>query len=542
MRKLNDFGEKIGGAKKDLWASFHELPEEKQNEMAKKDKIWPRPRYDSLNNVERSVLYWRNEMRKAVVSHPQSNASDYVEFCTNFKKAVEKCCSMEDIAEFYREGIKPFMKKIDEKKWKYASKRTKPFFSGIAVLKYANHQDVIASDCSASNFMASREEKEAKKYDIVQATSANTESKPYRNSMFANKVRTSNCIHIFYDKQNFSKMLEDNSILFIPMYDKTRLGVFSSKELADKAITEHKSMTAAKKIGNSKKEAFLPPHLSHIERTGSNYDFFRISDGNILLSRYGLRGGEFGNYTTSKDRMGAINMAYDAFYDLYHAIGISAKDVSLGGELSIAFGARGHGNALAHFEPDRNVINITKIRGAGSLAHEWGHAMDWYIGNKLGLHGFMSDSAESDQVPDTAKELVNSMMYTPDGTETEFYKASKKFDDNYKKTGNGYWASSHEMLARAFACYVLDKLDGRKSDYLVGHAECATNGIDIAYPIKNERKTINENFDKFFEGMVEKGFFTKNTIETDVEKNNENIVEIELELFESQDGQLKFFC
>ncbi|MFR7477099.1 hypothetical protein [Frisingicoccus sp.] len=229
MRKLNDFGEKIGGAKKDLWASFHELPEEKQNEMAKKDKIWPRPRYDSLNNVERSVLYWRNEMRKAVVSHPQSNASDYVEFCTNFKKAVEKCCSMEDIAEFYREGIKPFMKKIDEKKWKYASKRTKPFFSGIAVLKYANHQDVIASDCSASNFMASREEKEAKKYDIVQATSATTESKPYRNSMFANKVRTSNCIHIFYDKQNFSKMLEDNSILFIPMYDKTRLGVFHLK-------------------------------------------------------------------------------------------------------------------------------------------------------------------------------------------------------------------------------------------------------------------------------------------------------------------------
>ena len=71
-------------------------------------------------------------------------------------------------------------------------------------------------------------------------------------------------------------------------------------------------------------------------------------------------------------------MAYDAFYDMAKAVGIRAEDISLPSlstkGLAIAFGARGRGNALAHYEQDLEVINLTKLRGAGSLAHEWGHA------------------------------------------------------------------------------------------------------------------------------------------------------------------------
>lgn len=55
----------------------------------------------------------------------------------------------------------------------------------------------------------------------------------------------------------------------------------------------------------------------------------------------------------------------------------------MGGELSIAFGARGSGNAMAHYEPLRQVINLTKTKGAGSLAHEYGHAIDYIIGSKV---------------------------------------------------------------------------------------------------------------------------------------------------------------
>ena len=36
MKKLNDFGQKIGGAKKDIWAIFKEATEDEQSKMAKR--------------------------------------------------------------------------------------------------------------------------------------------------------------------------------------------------------------------------------------------------------------------------------------------------------------------------------------------------------------------------------------------------------------------------------------------------------------------------------------------------------------------------
>lgn len=84
-------------------------------------------------------------------------------------------------------------------------------------------------------------------------------------------------------------------------------------------------------------------------------------------------------------------MGYDALMDLAYALEIDPTDIALGNRLSIAFGARGSGNALAHYEPMREVINLTKMRGAGSLAHEWGHAFDDIIGKKLGLDHEMGE-------------------------------------------------------------------------------------------------------------------------------------------------------
>lgn len=542
MKKINDFGEKIGGAKKDIWAFFHSLPAEEQNEMAKKDVLWKRPRYDSLasKGIPKDVLFWRNEMRKAVKAHPEAYAEDYVNFCTSFRDDVEKCETMEDIKNFYDTAIFNYMKQVDDRRWKYATKSTRLFLNGNAVLQYIKHQDKIEKDCAKSNFMQSLEEKESHKYNIIQVTNNNLESKSSGLSRFANRVVCSNCIHIFYDTMNYKELLTGSDALYIVMYDKSKLGIFKAKEAAEQAIETDKEKRIEKKASN-RKDAFLPPHLSSIERTGSNYKFFRLSDGNVLLSRYGLRGGEFGNYTTSKDRLGSINMAYDAFEDLYKAIGISAKDISLGGNLAIAFGARGRGNAMAHYEPVKNVINMTKMRGAGSLAHEWAHAMDMYIGNHFGLHGFMSGSVNADGVPDSAKALVQSFVTKPDGTETDFYAASKSFDGNYKQAGNGYWASNHEMFARAFACYVKDKLGDKKSDYLVGHAECATDGVFKAYPVGEERIIINDNFDKFFEEMRKKNIFTKKpepTVNDKIEQTEDNIIDVCL--FEGQGGQMRF--
>ena len=58
--------------------------------------------------------------------------------------------------------------------------------------------------------------------------------------------------------------------------------------------------------------------------------------------------------------------------------------------LAIAFGARGRSGALAHYEPGRQVINLTKMKGAGSLAHEWGHALDHSLGTMLKCRTYLS--------------------------------------------------------------------------------------------------------------------------------------------------------
>lgn len=81
-----------------------------------------------------------------------------------------------------------------------------------------------------------------------------------------------------------------------------------------------------------------------------------------------------------KNRQESLNHAYDALMDLATVLNIPPKAISLNGTLGIAFGARGKGSAAAHYEGDKVVINLTKLSGAGSLAHEWGHALDDYFG------------------------------------------------------------------------------------------------------------------------------------------------------------------
>ena len=66
------------------------------------------------------------------------------------------------------------------------------------------------------------------------------------------------------------------------------------------------------------------------------------------------------------DRQTSLNMGFEALKDLASALKISDKDIAYQGTLAIAFGARGSGNAAAHYEPLRTVINLTKMHGAGS--------------------------------------------------------------------------------------------------------------------------------------------------------------------------------
>ena len=337
--------------------------------------------------------------------------------------------------------------------------------------------------------------------------------------------------------------------------------------------------------------------------------------GQDYLDAFAFRGGEFGNWMTQNDRRASLNMGFDALKDLAAVLKISEKDISYQGTLSIAFGARGSGNAAAHYEPLRKVINLTKMHGAGSLAHEWWHGLDDYLGVKMGAKGFLS---EQSRLYEPFKKLIETMKYKPETpeqaaarteaqaerirknaaswldsavltplkraandemhmeayavlreefllgvpgsveqlndfkksvtgrvipkserdrleifehmlsgmqtqeppqigrVETDFYKNSIRMGKECEKDG-GYWESNTEMTARAFACYIKDKLAPEISDYLAGHADSAATfatGKDgkmeilKAFPEGEERKAINAVFDEVFADLKREHFLT----------------------------------
>lgn len=123
-------------------------------------------------------------------------------------------------------------------------------------------------------------------------------------------------------------------------------------------------------------------HLKSIERTGEPV----WRDGDIkaedLAEKFGFRAIEFGEWLPQKERQQVLNHAYDAMCDIALATGLKPEALSFGGKLALAFGSRGRSKARAHFEPARNVINLTRMNGAGSLAHEFMHAFDFHLNDE----------------------------------------------------------------------------------------------------------------------------------------------------------------
>lgn len=246
-----------------------------------------------------------------------------------------------------------------------------------------------------------------------------------------------------------------------------------------------------------------------------------------FASTFGFYGVEFGNWVEQGRRQVDLNDAYDALMDLAAIIGVPPKALSLNGRLGLAFGARGKGGRgsvriNAHYERGYMAINLTKERGAGSLAHEWMHALDDYLGDMLGKTEMASETGEvmltaaelEEHVKDLGgmrPEMLRALgkVYSAVRTETGLEKRSKNLDG--RRTGGAYWAKVSEMEARAFEAYIADKLaeNGASNDYLVnivseeywraqneqlGHGELH----DYPYPTVSEMPAIRAAFDALF--------------------------------------------
>lgn len=230
-----------------------------------------------------------------------------------------------------------------------------------------------------------------------------------------------------------------------------------------------------------------------------------------LLQTFGFRGVEFGNWVSQSERQQFVDAAYDAFQDLTQLLGMPPIFASLNGKLGLAYGSRGKGlsKAAAHFEPDLWVLHFTKENGPGSLSHEFGHAIDAWMADRLWGKSswcprFASGGVEWGDLPDaisqsdTAKALKRwgELTYRF-GSDLGWVDRSTLMDYSRK---TAYWSDPCEMFARAFEVLVLDSLKakGRHNDMLVhGVSDADGQALEAAgksfpYPMGPERKTTCE--------------------------------------------------
>lgn len=564
-QKIEDYGEKIGGAKKDLWkqrglmvSDFKKMNDRESEKYVTKDNIWQKPDYMQLvqDGLDIKVAYFRKLVRDALPRKPvfsyyaiteeekRAVVVRYIEFVWALKEAVEQCESKYDVRMFFNtffvrnsyilSGGGRYYKVNDD----YQGIINKKLLKVIDVDEY--QYEHYSSEIRKKRFCYSETDKLIADYKVVYYEADKTEFKVLESGKVRMEMTVPGGVVYYYPKGTFaeSKNWTDATYVLINNRDVVANNFESIAEAREFAINKEKAALAQQDNPENKKRKtkFVPEQLKLVTRIGPEYNGGRKITGQDYLNVFRVRGGEFGNWMTDKDRQASLDFGYDAFCDLADVLDIAIADISFNGKLAIAFGARGSGNARAHYEPDLKVINLTKLKGAGSLAHEWGHALDDYISEALGItttklfsETRLITEEQRSLLPEFS-ELLHNLKYktilTEDGKEktvkTDFLKGSIKFDSCHSKQENGYWQSRPEMFARAFDCYVSDKLKelNRRSDYLTAHANCYktfdTDGSVIyAYPRGEERKQINESFDILFDALKNKRILHKKTTSTD---------------------------
>ncbi len=258
--------------------------------------------------------------------------------------------------------------------------------------------------------------------------------------------------------------------------------------------------------------------------------------GEDLKKTFGFASVTYGKYNTQAVRQLHTNHFYDAMMDLAKRLGAKPTDMSLGGTLHIAIGALGHGKYSAHYSPNQPqsgggtvaVINLTRDRGDGAVAHEWGHAIDYYLRTTPGgtaIMDKMDENLKTRYSRERVRKRVADFLFGgwhykgyknlarenalrwlrigERGEPTQYFQNASKMDKGKGK--NVYWTKPTEMFARAFEAAVYDTIEG-SNPYLVN--DFVEDGKTkppaykgTPYPMDNERTGITGLMSEFMDNL-----------------------------------------
>lgn len=518
--RIEDFGEKIGGARKDMYTAYRALlANAARSEFENKPfaKVWPKPNYPKL--LEKGMEPWKVHAIRALRESAMRVISEGWHLGDRIKPldVAPVFCDLAlrildgDFKNF-AEAQEAVLGKIPLSAFTYSA----DFYLIYSTLGHSQ-------DCSKLYFYPERSfngdyvgyrlERSKHSFFGIPLGSGETREKALEDYAVRRELMPK-------DNKKAKKPFWEIYKVYYNRYPK--LEYFIARKVGSNLVTIKRPFETAEEA-----YAYRDDHVEELdarfeamknlpnERSEENTP--RVGENNRIgdvtpeefTKAFGFRGVEFGNYVEDARRQQDLNNAYDALMDLANAVDLPPRALSLGGKLGLAFGARGRGGknaALAHYEPQKVVINLTKNNGAGSLGHEWFHALD----NLLAKENDLDRPFTTENYLGFSRETLTKAVAALRSSirdKTDLLKRSKALD---KVRTTPYWSTTREYMARSFEAYLKAKLaeKGITNDYLVNYRDeeiwKEMTDSHYAYPTKKETAEIAPAFDGFFNAIEQR--------------------------------------
>ena len=439
---IQDFGEKIGGARKDLWSvrglslsDLDEMNPAERQKFVKKDSVWKRPDYQKMmdEGLSPRVAYFIKTVRDSLPTGPYIRRTygpeetaqaqeNYIQFVGGLRDAAMALKQESDISGFYEKHIKaPYLIPTPGRyTYDVVPEATGLIDRKVLSLKSMESLSRLDRAIRLKQFGYSEDQKILNGYEFFQYDG---EKARFEDDRGRQRLRVEIPGGTYYGYPTGDMANPDTwqkGTWFALSSGVVVLNNAPDRETLKQTILAAEKASAGARETAKRKGRFIPPQLEHVRFSGADFRNGRDVAGQDYLDTFRFRGGEFGNWMGERDRQVSLNMGYESLCAMAKALNLSMDDMSLNGRLAIAFGSRGQGSAAAHYEPLREVVNLTKMRGAGSLAHEWGHAMDDLLNKALGNGDMMGRRTQLTQVQ---RNLHDHMKYREQDVSAEEVRA-----------------------------------------------------------------------------------------------------------------------
>lgn len=451
--KINDFGQKIGGARKDLYQAAHEwaaqLADITADALTKAggvSKLIRLPNLEKLteagaitaDQARAALIIWRGIERKPQGSYRADRWAERTRHRLEAAAAVITATEPqgEDVADIIRAARESAeFAVISAAQWPAVAFS----FGKYTVIRcrYSNVPKLQIQDARYYRGTASEDPADIARQlrEMVAADEAKA----------ADRRAAGPALNIYMNRAG---------VYYIAPADRSEivLQTYEDRTAALKAYREDRAALveryAALKNFPACRRDWNRPRVGEDWRKGENMTPEKYA---AVLP---FRGVEFGNWVNQTERAALLNSAFDGFHDLAAVLNIAPAAVTLNGSLAFAFASRGHSGAAAHYEPARRVINLTKKSGAGCMAHEWFHAVDNFAAGG-GVHNYATERRDHP----AAFAILEAIK------RTDYYRRSQ----NLARFKGDYWTEGRELTARAFegVAAVMLNAAGICSDFLV---------------------------------------------------------------------------